>query len=379
MNIKIIAAVAAAVTAAFAAAPAAFAYADTAAGACVINAVTGEVVFERGGDVRLPMASTTKIMTLAVVLENSDPDEIVTISPEAASVEGSSAYISAGAKMTVRDLCYGLMLNSGNDAAVALAEYVSGNTDDFAAEMTALAHRIGAFDTEFQNPNGLSADGHYTTARDLAVITRYAMKNEVFRGIVSARSYTASETLPDGTVKRLEYINHNKLLGSYDGCVGVKTGYTEAAGRCLVSAAGREGAEYIAVTLDSENDWAEHRELLDLAFSGTRMIGAVEEGECVRHIVSENGDCEIVAASGFSVPVNGDKGRDITVRTEISDDIAPPLNKGEKVGVLRIFCGGEEVGCVDAVAGSELAADTEYRIKPCFFTVLKRLVKSIFG
>ena len=92
-----------------------------------------------------------------------------------------------------------------------------------------------------------------------------------------------------------------------------------------------------------------------------------------------NGDCEIVAASGFSVPVNGDKGRDITVRTEISDDIAPPLNKGEKVGVLRIFCGGEEVGCVDAVAGSELAADTEYRIKPCFFTVLKRLVKSIFG
>lgn len=380
LKIKITAVLAAAVAAVFAAAPAAFAYADTAAGACVVNAVTGEIVFERDSGTRLPMASTTKIMTLVTVLENLEPDEVVTISAEAASAEGSSAYISAGARMTVRDLCYGLMLNSGNDAAVALAEHVSGNTDDFAAEMTALAHEIGAFDTAFKNPNGLNAEGHYTTARDLAEITRYAMKNEEFREIVSTRSYTAAETLADGTVKQLEYINHNKLLGSYDGCIGVKTGYTESAGRCLVSAAERGGAEYIAVTLHSKNDWAEHREMLDLAFSGTRMVEAVSEGECVRHIVSGGEDCEIVAAEGFSVPVNGDKGADITVKVEVSDDIAPPLNKGEKVGVLRIYCGGEQVGCVDAEAGSDMAAaEPEYRIKPCFFTTLKRMIKSIFG
>lgn len=370
---------AAAVVLAFCA-PRAGAYADTAEGACLINAVTGQVVFERNGGARLPMASTTKIMTLFTVLEATEPDEVVTVSEEAAATEGSSAYIAVGMKMTVRDLCYGLMLNSGNDAAVALAEYVSGSQEAFAERMSERAHELGAENTEFQNPNGLGAEGHYTTALDLAKITRAAMRDEEFREIVSARTYTAEQIMPDGEVRHVEYINHNKLLGSFEGCIGVKTGYTQAAGRCLVSAAERDGAEYIAVTLGSKNDWEEHRELLELGFSDTRAVTAVEEGECVRHLVSGGDHCELVAAETFTVAASGDDGVDITVKTEISDGIAPPLNKGEKVGVLRIYCGGEEIGAVDAVAGSEIGAcEDGCRIKPCFFATLKRLLRAVIG
>ncbi len=360
--------------------PAAAAYADTSAGACLINAVTGETVFEKNSGAKLPMASTTKIMTLLTALENSDPNEQVTISQNAAATEGSSAYIEPGAVMSMRDLEYGLMLNSGNDAAVAIAEHISGNADDFAAEMSKLAHKIGAYDTEFKNPNGLDADGHCTTARDLALITRYAMKNEQFKEIVSTRTYTASQTRANGEVIQTEYINHNKLLGNYEGCEGVKTGYTDSAGRCLVSAAERDGAEYIAVTLNSKNDWAEHAELLDLGFSGVRMVNAIDKGECVRHIVSGGESCEIVAGDDFEIPVNNDGGANVTVVAEISDQLAPPLNKGEKVGVLKIYCGDDFLGYVDAVAGSDMnAADTEYKTKPCFTSVIKRMLKSIFG
>ncbi len=378
MTIKVILPLAAAVLAAVPCITAA-AYADTSAGACLINAVTGETVFEKNIYEKLPMASTTKIMTLLTALENSEPDEQVTVSVNAAGQEGSSAYIEAGAVISMNDLSYGLMLNSGNDAAVAIAEHVSGSAEAFAEKMNSLAGEIGLKDTEFKNPNGLNAEGHYTTARDLAVLTRYALKNEEFAQIVSTRSYTAHQTLKDGTVKEVEYINHNKLLGAYEGCIGVKTGYTEAAGRCLVSAAERGGAVYIAVTLNSKNDWAEHKAMLDHGFETARTVTAVEKGECVRHIVSESGACELVAADSFEIPVNSKKGTDVTVRIDISDMIAPPLNKGEKVGILEIYSGDELLGTVDAVAASDLSLEGGYKAKPCFFTAMIRIIKSILG
>lgn len=353
-----------------------YSYADSASGAYLINAVTGESVFEKNGDVCLPMASTTKIMTLITALEMGNTDDMVSISQNAAGQEGSSAYIAAGAKMSMKDLMYGLMLNSGNDAAVAIAEHISGSTDKFAQEMTKLAKSIGAENTRFANPNGLDAEGHYTTAHDLALITAYAMKNEQFREIVSARSYTASMEI-GGKIKQVEYINHNKLLSSYDGCIGVKTGYTKADGRCLVSAAERDGATYIAVTLNCKNDWQEHREMLDYAFSRTRMITAVEQGECFRHIVSGNESCEIVASEKFDIPVTGEKGRNITVKTNIS--AVPPLNKGEKAGELDIYYGGELIGTVDAIAADDIGGEEKINIKPCFLTTVKRLLKNILG
>ena len=355
------------------------AYADTSAGACLINIATGETVVEKNCYEKLPMASTTKIMTLLTALELSEPDEQVTISANAAGQEGSSAYIEAGAVMSMRDLEYGLMLNSGNDAAVAIAEHISGSADEFAEKMNSLADEIGLRDTEFKNPNGLNAEGHYTTAYDLASLARYAMKNEEFESIVSARRYTAHQTLKNGTVMEMEYINHNKLLSSYEGCIGVKTGYTEAAGRCLVSAAERGGAGYIAVTLNSKNDWAEHKAMLDHGFESARSVTAVEKGECVRHITDGKSTCEIVAAEDFEVFINSRKGTDITVKTEISEAVSPPLNKGEKVGVLYIYKGDELLGSVDAEAASDMPLEGEYRSKPCFFTMMIRMIKSILG
>lgn len=356
-----------------------YAEADSARSACLMNALTGDVVFEKNADEKLPMASTTKIMTLLVALDKSDPDETVRISENAASQEGSSAYLKAGSEITMNDLMYGLMLNSGNDAAVAVAEHVSGSSEKFAEEMNKLARKIGAYNTSFKNPNGLDQEGHYTTAKDLALITKYALKNEEFCRIVSARSHTAVYKDGSGGETTVEYINHNKMLSSYEGCIGVKTGYTKACGRCLVTAAKRGDACYIAVTLNDPNDWQEHRELLDSGFSGTRFICAVEKGECVRHLVSGDDECSLIAAEEFTVPVDGNKGKNITVKVNLPDSVVPLLNKGEKAGSLDIYCDDTYVGSVDIIAENDISVDEEYKMKPCFFTVVKRLLRGLIG
>lgn len=357
---------------------AAYATADSAKSACLMNAITGDIVFEKNSDEKLPMASTTKIMTLLVALDKSEPDEAVRISANAAAQEGSSAYLKAGSEISMNDLLYGLMLNSGNDAAVAVAEHVSGSSEKFADEMNKLARKIGAYDTSIRNPNGLDQEEHYTTARDLALITRYALKNEEFRNIVSAKSHTAVYKDGNGGETKVEYINHNKMLSSYDGCIGVKTGYTKSCGRCLVTAAKRDEACYIAVTLNDPNDWQDHKEMLDVGFSGTRFIKAVESGECMRHLVSRDDECSLVAANDFTVPVDGSKGKNITIKVNLSEEIVPMLNKGEKVGNLDIYCDDTYVGSVDIVAEKDISLGEEYKIKPCFVTVVARLIRGLF-
>lgn len=353
------------------------AFADTAKSACLMNAVTGEILFEKNGNENMPMASTTKIMTLLVSLAKSDADETVTVSHNADWTEGSSAYIDEGGRISMRDLRYGLMLNSGNDAAVAIAEHISGSEEKFAAEMNKLANEIGVVSTHFQNPNGLDNEEHYTTAEDLAKITRYALSNEEFCEIVSARTYTARLLCRDGSVKALEYINHNKLLKEYDGCMGVKTGFTKKCGRCLVSAAQRGGGRYIAVTLNCPNDWAEHKEMLDSAFSTCRSVRAVAAGDCMRHIKSKDDECELIAAEDFFVPLNGDKGRNIEISVNIPQLEASPLNKGEKTGYIDILLDGEKIGTVDIIAGSDFLPQGEIKAKPCFAFEVKNLLKNI--
>lgn len=355
----------------------AYAYAETANAACLMNAVTGEVVFEKNSEKILTMASTTKIMTLLVALEKSRMNEMVVISHNAATQEGSSAYVEENAKITMEDLLYGLMLNSGNDAAVAIAEHISGSTQEFAKEMNKLAKKIGVKNTSFKNPNGLDEEGHYTTAYDLAKITCYALKNKKFTEIVSTKSYTAKLLRPSGEVYRIDYENHNRLLREYEGCIGVKTGYTKKSGRCLVSAAKREDALYVAVTLSCSNDWAEHKKMLDYGFSQTRYITAVKSGECIKHLVSGKNHTELIAAEGISVPVEGDHKREITIEVNLSDSISAPLNAGEKVGELNVYCGSEFVGNVDIVAKNDLYLDKEYKIKPCFFSALERLIRNV--
>jgi D-alanyl-D-alanine carboxypeptidase (penicillin-binding protein 5/6) len=243
--------------------------------AIVIEAETGKTLYEWNADEPRKIASTTKILTAFVALSRLDADKSVEIKPEWTGIEGSSMYLKAGERLTVRDLLYGLLLESGNDAAVALACLAAGSVADFAELMNEKAEKLGCTDACFVNPNGLDAKNHLASARDLAKITAAAMKNEEFAAIVSTKYATAAGR----TLK-----NHNKLLWNYDGCLGVKTGYTKSAGRSLVSCAERGGVRLICVTLSDPNDWSDHASLYDWAFAnftrktipkGTRLTASV--------------------------------------------------------------------------------------------------------
>ena len=348
----------------------------TAKSYCVMNSLTGEIVFENNADTRLPMASTTKIVTLLVALENSKPDDIVTVSKTAVLEEGSSAYLKPGAKITMRDLCYGLMLNSGNDAAVAIAEHISGDVDGFVKLMNDTVKKLGMKNTHFITPNGLHDDEHYTTATELAKITRYALKNKTFREIVASRSYTSSMKMSDGTVENVEYINHNRLLKEIDGCIGLKTGFTKAAGRCLVSAINRDGAEYIIVTLNDSDDWNTHKELCEKVFERHTRKVIIKSGECMKHAVYEKEECELIAQNEFSVFVNGSK-NDFEVIRHLPKTIDFPMNEGEKVGYLEIKANGETIGTVDIVAECDFKPEGKAKVKNCFMFTFLNILRNL--
>ncbi len=353
-----------------------FADTKTAKSYCVINSVTGEIVTEKESDTKLAMASTTKIMTLLVALENSNPEDVVTVSKTAVLEEGSSAYLKPGAKITMRDLCYGLMLNSGNDAAVAIAEHISETPDKFAELMNNTAKKIGVLNTHFVNPNGLHDESHFTTAYDLAKLTRYALKNDTFREIVSSKIYTSTMLMTDGTTENVEYINHNRLLKELDGCIGVKTGFTKTAGRCLVSAVNRNGAEYITVTLNDADDWNTHKELCETAYDSNSERKIIKKDDCMKHAVSGRDECALVAKDNFSVFVNGNK-NDFELIKHIPETVDFPLNKGEKVGYIEIKANGETVGTVDVVAEKNFNPQGNVQVKNCFVFAFLNILRNL--
>lgn len=239
--------------------------------AALIDGKSGKVLFEKNKDERLPMASTTKIMTGLLACESKKMKKVVTVSPVASGTEGSSLWLEPGEKQTLENLTYGLMLRSGNDAAVAIAEYLGGSTEAFALMMNERAKKIGVQNTGFQNPNGLDAEGHFTTAYDLALISREAMKNKKFRKIVS----TKNKTIPwESSEWDRSLTNHNKMLWRYEGCNGIKTGFTKKSGRCLVTSAKRGKTELICVTLNAPDDWNDHTKMLDYGFE---TLGVTEE------------------------------------------------------------------------------------------------------
>lgn len=237
--------------------------------AILMDADTGEIVFEQNADTRSLIASTTKIMTAVVVLEHCDPDMEFTVPPQATGIEGSSIYLQPGERLTIRALLYGMMLHSGNDAAVALALACSGSVDEFVAVMNVTAQKLGMQNTHFENPNGLDGKTHYSTARDLAVLTKYALKSEEFIQITSTKSIEVGNRC---------LTNHNRLLWSVEGAIGVKTGYTRAAGRILVSAAERQGRRLIAVTINDGNDWRDHAALYDFGFARYQVKSLFRNG-----------------------------------------------------------------------------------------------------
>lgn len=298
----------------------------------LIEASTGAVLAQKNADACLPMASTTKIMTALVAIEALPLSTQVVIPPEAVGVEGSSIYLTEGETLTVEELLYALLLESANDAAVALACAVSGTVEAFVARMDQRAADMGLCDTHFCNPHGLEADGHYTTARELALLTREALKNETFAAIVSTQKQIIRLHGTEG-VRAL--VNHNRLLRQYDGCIGVKTGYTKRAGRCLVSAAERDGVRLIAVTLSDPDDWNDHEKLLDYGFSRCESVtlSSGDEAPLPVWVVSGTREYALVEAPSLTVVLPRQRG-DIRRIVELPRFAYAPLTEGQTLGRL---------------------------------------------
>lgn len=336
--------------------------------ACVLDGDTGRVIYEKNMQKQHTMASTTKIMTALVALENSVPDQVVTVSKKASCQEGTSLYLKAGQKTTMQDLLYGLMLQSGNDAAVAIAEGVAGSVEEFARLMNERAKAIGAVNSSFKNPNGLDEKDHYTTAYDLALITREAMKNPEFEKIVS----TKSKTILDSTQI---VSNHNKMLRMYDGCIGVKTGFTKKSGRCLVTAAVRDGVRIIAVTLNAPDDWRDHTNMLDYGFETTERFPVILKGMTVNSVSVKNGTSltvEVTASEDFYITENREeKLKNIKVQCNLPSEIEAPVRKGDVIGKMTILYKNEEKKTIDLIA----SCDVEYECKrESFWENFKKIV-----
>ncbi|MCR5809653.1 MAG: D-alanyl-D-alanine carboxypeptidase [Clostridiales bacterium] len=319
----------------------------------LIEAESGKVLYSQAADMPLPMASTTKIMTALVVLENCDMDEEVKIPAEAVGTEGSSIYLKEGESMSVKDLLYGLMLSSGNDAAVALAVHTAGSVEAFVGMMNGRALAMGLEKTRFVTPNGLHSDGHCTTALELCMTAREALANEHFREIVSTKYYR-TET---GSVPRT-FKNKNSLLWNYDGAFGVKTGYTMAAGRCLVFGAERDGMTVIGAVLNCRPMFETAAKLMDLAFENYVKETVVREGDPIGTAIIENGEDALleVAAKDSIIDVleNAEK-RTYTIETELYEGLRAPIRAGDEIGSLTVKCGEETVGATKLVAVNSIA------------------------
>lgn len=309
--------------------------------AVLINADSGETIFEHNANIKKGMASTTKIMTAILAIESGRLNEMVTIPDEAIGVEGSSLYLQRGETMTLRELVIGLMLRSANDAAEAIAIILGGDVESFAKMMNEKAQVLGLSNTHFDNPHGLASDNHYTTAKELAKLSAYAVSNSTFREICATNSAKISGT----EIPRI-VTNHNKLLKLYSGAYGVKTGYTRATGRCLVSAATRNGVNLIAVTLNAPDDWNDHRELLDYGFSNYEIVNLAECNEIVATL-------PIIGGAEDSVPVYvknkvdiclSKKRKSIVEKIELNYPKFAPVYQGDTVGTIRFFLDGKEIG-----------------------------------
>ena len=308
----------------------------SARGAVLMEAESGDVVFGQNENARLPMASTTKIMTALVALESLPVETVVRITAPSVGVEGSSIYLTEGETLTLEQLLYALLLESANDAATAIAMAVAGSVEAFAEEMNQKAASLGLKDTHFVNPHGLDHEEHYTTAYELAVITRAALQNETFRAICATKRKTSPLRGEEG-IRLL--LNHNKLLDSYEGCIGVKTGFTKKTGRCLVSAAEREGITLIAVTLNAPDDWRDHTAMLDYGFDLYETIPLCEAGAFSAPLWLISGLQEYVMVENtdaLAVTLRRDHGP-IRCVVELPRFAFAPVSAGETVGCLRFF------------------------------------------
>lgn len=315
----------------------------------LMDAATDTVLSEKNADCQMLIASTTKIMTALVVMENCNLEDTLTVKTEYTLVEGSSMYLKAGEKLKVREVLYGLMLSSGNDAAVALACHTAGSIDKFAKMMNAKAKELGMNNSSFKNPHGLDADGHYSTARDMAVLTVAAMDNHDFAEVVSTKSINVAG----------RYLtNHNKLLWKYDGVLGVKTGFTRSAGRSLVSCAERDGMRLVCVTLNAPDDWDDHGALYTWGFENYKYERPIEKGQVIAEvpvITGQEDTIQIVSEEGVSLLLSGSD----TIETVINAPkfVYAGIESGQNAGSITVLVNGETVKEIGLIFNGEAKLD----------------------
>lgn len=325
----------------------------SAVSAVLIEAETGTVLFAKNSDERRAMASTTKIMTAILTIESGDLDRDFTVDSYAIMTEGTSMGLREGDIVSRRDLLYGILLPSGNDAANAAAVSVAGSISAFVKMMNEKAADLGLQNTHFATPSGLDADGHYTTAYDLAELTAYAMKNELFREIVSCKSKQVEFGNPP--YKRTLY-NSNKMLSRYDGAIGVKTGFTDNARRCLVSAAERDGVTLIAVTLNAGDDWNDHTKMLDYGFAQVSAY-PLETGCSAKVAVAGTGKEIGVYAESCTLSLRPEQRQKLERRVILPRMVYGEVNKGDELGSFEFYLDGKSVKSVPLYASESVPAE----------------------
>lgn len=345
--------------------PPAWAVDTHAASAVLMDAESGRVLYEHDAHRPRLIASTTKLMTALVAVEQAgDLNEVVTVKGEWLGSEGSSIYLAAGEEITLQGLLYGLLLQSGNDAAMVIACHVAGSAEEFAMLMNEKAAELGMMDSAFVNPSGLDAEGHYSSAYDMALLAQACLKNKIVAEICATRSIT---------IGTRTFVNHNKLLHRYEGCVGMKTGFTEKAGRTLVSAAERDGQTLICVTLNDGDDWNDHAKLLDYGFE-----------TYPRHVLCGQGErMGVVAVQGSLVPgigveTKGELGYPLACGEELVREVelvrcaSAPIPAGVQLGEVRWRLNGELVAGMPLV--SRGCADRDVREPVTFWEKIRTLL-----
>lgn len=309
--------------------------------AIVIDADTKNVLFSHNADEERGMASTTKIMTALIAIENGILDAEFAIPKEAVGIEGSSVYLKEGESLTLRELLYCLMLESGNDAATAIAFCISGSVEGFVGLMNERADEMGLANTHFTNPHGLSDESHKTTARELAYITAEAMQYPFFCELVATKTMRVRY---DGVENGRSLVNHNKLLFNYSGATGVKTGYTKLDGRCLVSSATRDGMNLIAVTLQDPFPPSTHKTLLDKAFNDFERVEVLKPYDITADVPIINSEDSFLSVTNpYGITLCLPKGNNADIELDLPESISAPIAKGDIVGSAICRYGGNEV------------------------------------
>ncbi|WP_416197942.1 MAG: serine-type D-Ala-D-Ala carboxypeptidase [Sporanaerobacter sp.] len=332
--------------------------------AILMDAKSGRILYSFNPHEKLPMASTTKIMTALIAIEEGDMEDIVEIGKESVGIEGSSIYLYENEKISLKDLLYGLMLRSGNDASVAIGNYIGGDLKKFINMMNDKAKDIGAINTSFVNPNGLDAENHYTTAYDLALITREALKHEKFKEIVKTKIYIANRD------KNNYFYNKNKTLWQYEGGDGVKIGYTKRSGRCLVSSATREGMQIIAIVLNDGDWFNDCYKMLDYGFENYSSHIIYDIGQFVSNVKVINGELDflpVVVDDLCVLPLKENEKEKIKISTKLPDEIQAPIKIGDKIGKISVYLDGELLYTSNLIS--------KYEVKEISY--FKRILKSL--